>query len=80
MIEKYILKPVEVEAVQYTPETKQALIEWCHPIIDEAGEIYLDTYGMVTEIELGDFVVLTDGVHLPVKPENFFNIYEKSEK
>lgn len=87
----YRKKPVAVEAIQYTEETRDQIIEWVPDLVhvgtSEEGEQYeLENMRVFTlegemMIRPGDWVI--KGVHgefYPCKPEIFDATYESEDK
>lgn len=86
MIKKYKKKPVTVEAIQYTEQTRDECIKFAnatHTMIGEEGEEYetenlrIVKIGAIMHIKLGDWIIKgTAGEFYPCKPEIFEEVYE----
>ena len=92
LINKYIKKPVEIEAMQYIPgdDIRQAAIEWIgescrHTFMDDSGclqestSIFIKTPEGELRVSPGDWIIKgTKGEFYPRKPDVFKGIYEPS--
>lgn len=83
---KYRKKPVEVEAIQFTNETKDRVHNFvrCNKSAGfKKGEpiLKIQTLEGVMEAELGDYIIKgIKGEFYPCKPDIFEKIYEKVEE
>ena len=83
---RYRKKPVVIEAMQYTPETREAVIKWCgarHLFMDDDGCLqewaYLGIGTLEGEMRAapGDWIIKgVAGEFYPCKPEIFEATYE----
>ena len=84
---KFRKKPIIVEALQYTEESRRAVIDWCgagHTGIDDDGCEYelrnlrIKTPAGTLMVNLGDWVVKdANGEFCPCKPDIFEQTYEE---
>lgn len=82
-------KPVEIEAMQYTLATRDAVIAWSdatHTAIDDDGAEYelsnlrITTLEGVMRAELGDWIIRgVKGEFYPCKPDIFELTYERAD-
>ena len=87
---KFCSKPVIIEAICYSQETREAIIKWSgarHIGMDEAGAEYelanliIHTLEGDMRVNLGDWVVKgLKGEFYPVKPDIFVMKYEPLSK
>lgn len=85
MLKRYISQPVEIEAVQFTPETRDYIIELTgcrHQGCDEDGCIYETAHLFISTLEgemmasVGDYIVRgLEGEFYPCKPSIFEKKY-----
>ena len=83
---RYRKKPIEVEAVQFTEETRQQIIDWCdprHTNMDDDGCLYetANLFIRTPEGEMmaqpGDYIIKgIAGEFYPCKPDIFEQTYE----
>ena len=93
-VQRFRKKPVEVEAVQYTPESRYDVIQWMtehglepqHQSADEDGAIYdlarlgIHTLEGTMTADLDDWIIKgVAGEFYPCKPEIFAATYEPVE-
>ncbi len=83
---KYRKKPVVIDAMQYTEDTRDDVISWCDPIhtaIDEDGcsyeleNIRIRTLEGDMRADLGDWIIKgVKGEFYPCKPDIFAATYD----
>ena len=79
---KYRKKPVEIEARQLTPATREAIAEWVggnawYYASNGKGELYIETLEGTMVAEDGDFIIRgVQGEFYPCKPDIFAKTYE----
>lgn len=93
MIRRYRHLPTQVEAIQYTQETRAAIIEWIqekggkvrHRNIDDDGVVYdtalLFIQTLEGEMSVNHFDYVVRGIageFFPVKPSVFVDSYEET--
>ena len=88
-VSKFRKKPVVVEAMQHTSETREEIIAWSgagHVGIDEDGAEYelanlrISTLEGVMRCDLGDWIIKgVKGEFYPCKPDIFAATYEPAE-
>lgn len=86
---KYRKKPVVIEAVQYTEETRNLLISWCAPrhhfmdddgCLNESAHLFIKTLEGEMMAQLGDWIIKgIKGEFYPCKPDIFEATYEPVE-
>lgn len=81
---KYRKKPVEVDAVQFTDETKDRVrnsLECVEPDFEEGNPVLKvrTIHGDVAVVRLGDWIISEEklGRYYPCKPDVFEVTYEK---
>jgi hypothetical protein len=87
---KFRKKPVVIEAMQYTEETRDAVIAWCgaqHSSVDDDGAEYellnlrIPTLEGLMTASMGDWIIKgVKGEFYPCKPDIFDMTYEKQEE
>jgi hypothetical protein len=78
-------KPVEVEAEQFTEESKDRVFNWvrgnCSPDFEDGRPVLRvqTIHGDVAVVRVGDWVVKepVPGAYYPVKPDIFEETYER---
>ncbi len=89
-MDKYRKKPIEVEAIQYTPMSREACIRFSdavgHTAIDEEGEEYeilnlkIETLEGTMRCKVGDWIIRgVEGEIYPCKNSIFQKTYEVIE-
>lgn len=83
---KFRKKPVIVEAMQFTDETKNQVFNWitcsCYPTFDDAGNPTLKIQTLEGDMiaSLGDWVIKgVKGEFYPCKPDIFEATYEPAD-
>ena len=81
---QYRKKPVVIEAMRYTLESRDAVIEWCGAegtAIDDSGAPYeLATLEGTMRADIGDWIIRgVKGEFYPCKPDIFEATYEAVE-
>lgn len=86
---RYRKKPVVIEAIQFTPETRQECIRFCgarHTAIDDDGvsyetaNLFIDTMEGEMMASPGDWIIRgVKGEFYPCKPDIFEATYEPAE-
>jgi hypothetical protein len=80
---KYRTKPIEIEAMEYTPETATEIIKWSDgkvslTITPFGTTMNIKTLEGVMEASLGDFIIKgLAGEFYPCKPHTFHPKYEE---
>ena len=82
-------KPVVIDAIQYTEETRDEIISWCsprHTARDEDGgeyetkSLFIQTLEGEMRADLGDWIIKgVKGEFYPCKPDIFEATYESDE-
>ena len=83
---KYRKKPVVIDAMQYTEDSREQIIEWCDPrhhSMDEEGCLFETSHLFIKTLEgemmakLGDWIIQgIRGEFYPCKPDIFEATYE----
>lgn len=83
---KFRKKPVVIEAVRYTEDSRSRLIEWCEPrhtfmdddgCLCESAHLFIQTAEGEMRAELGDWIIRgVKGEFYPCKPDIFEATYE----
>lgn len=84
---RYIKKPVEIEAIQFTGENKTAIEEfvgdkgkWCCNAKQTKVWMKLTVLGGTVRVDKGDFIIRgVKGEYYPCKPDIFQQTYELIE-
>lgn len=79
MVEKFVKKPVEVEAIQYTGKNMQQIIDFTAGIA-RFGHGHLSIYTLEGDmiVEIDDWVIKgVEGEFYPCKPQIFEKTYDK---
>ena len=85
MIKKYIKKPVEIEAVQWTGNNLEEIYDfvgiknlsfWSKAVDEEVGELYIRTMEGEMHATVNDFIIKgVKGEFYPCKPDIFYEAY-----
>lgn len=80
----YRKKPVTIEAIQYTEENVQQVLNFAGsylPYVNDNGQLIIPTLEGDMKAEVGDYII--EGVHgefYPCKPDIFKETYESTEE
>lgn len=79
MIEKYIKKPLIIEAVQYNGKNDEEIIKWSNKIIIKTDNILtVKTLEGIMTVGLNDYIIKgINGEFYPCKSDIFEKSYEK---
>lgn len=73
----YEKKPVRVEALQYTPDSLNDLMNWVPGLEEHDGKLLIKTLEGVMEAQPGDYIIRgIKGEFYPCKPDIFEATYE----
>lgn len=82
MIKKYRTKPCEIEAIQWTGDNINELLDWGQGDIlwNDIDNLYIDTLEGRMRANVGDFIIKgLRGEFYPCKPDVFNKKYEEIE-
>lgn len=83
MINKYVKKPVVVEAIKYVGTNKVEIQEFMDRYLDDTqdGQLKIETLEGVMLANIGDYIIKgVSGEFYPCKPDIFEKTYEKVNK
>lgn len=80
MINKYVKKPVVVEAIKYDGANKVEIQEFMDRYLDDTqyGQLKIETLEGIMLANIGDYIIKgVSGEFYPCKPDIFEKTYEK---
>ena len=80
MINKYVKKPVVVEAIKYDGTNKVEIQEFMDRYLDDTqdGQLKIETLEGIMLANIGDYIIKgVSGEFYPCKPDIFIQTYEK---
>ena len=81
---KYMKKPVTIEAIQWTGDNEEEILDFCNGKSTFAAadkEIVINTLEGTMHASKGDFIIKgVHGEYYPCKPDIFAETYEKVEE
>lgn len=83
MINKYVKKPVVVEAIKYDGTNKVEIQEFMDRYLDDTqdGQLKIETLEGIMLANIGDYIIKgVSGEFYPCKPDIFEKTYEKVNK
>lgn len=78
-VEKYVKKPVVIDALQWTGDNKDELLKFCDSVIlSPDGKVHIFTLEGNMEASINDYIIKgVKGEFYPCKPDIFEATYEK---
>lgn len=74
---RYVKRPVEVEAIQWTGDNLEELQDFCRICLYRFGNLYIQTQEGRMRANLGDWIIQgVAGEFYPCKPDIFEATYE----